>query len=652
MEGQGRGDGRVTGLHDPYTGAVIAEHYKVIELIARGGMGIVYRGRNDKTGSRVAIKFMHRHLVGDATLAERFLQEVKTAGHIEHPHVARILDWGRVSDDGVLFIISEYLAGKTLEETIGEPPQPLSLQRVRKVGLGILEALVAAHEKSVVHRDLKPANVFLVRQGATTDFVKVIDFGIAKILTNGGGKRLKLTRPGEVFGTPLYMSPEQCLGNKPVGPWSDLYAVGVILYEMATGRTPFTGLDEEGNELSLTSVMTLHVSGEVPRPSRFNPQIPEALEEVILNALRKNHSERFSSAAEFAKALSTAIPYDPTEDEQRFSVTSLEEAAADGYAGPMEEAPTSPSHDSLPEPRAPRLLPVVEGSGRPAAPPPDVATAPTVTPTRVSREDRRAMRAAARRAAQTPSSSKRSPTVSKSAPAPTDEEAATPGPETTADSPAAEEATKLSEVRTGEIPKGAKIAIICAIALGALTILSLLLLSNGKESRGGRTDVLAAASPDALPEATSREATETEAQTARQPDATVTQPPAPASSPDAEAAEVEAAEAELPDAPTVLPATEPPARYRELLAQGQRAQKESDYRQATRLFREAIGVWPEGPDAWKALGNVLLLQRGKTREACAAFQRCLELLPQTAHTHAEREVVEGNRQGLRCHELQ
>lgn len=625
MEGQGRG--WTTGLHDPYTGALIAKRYEVVERIGQGGMGVVYRGRDKQTGYRVAIKFMHEHLVSDPTLAERFLQEVRAASQVEHPNAARILDWGRVSENGVLFIISEYLAGKTLDKAIGNPPEPMSLTRVRHIGLQILSVLAVAHKKGVIHRDLKPENIFLVQQGLTDDFVKVIDFGIAKILTNGGGRRLRLTRQGEVFGTPLYMSPEQCLGNKPVGPWSDLYAVGVMLYEMLTGRPVFTEFDEEGNELSMASIMTLHVSGTVTKPSQFNPQIPEALDQVVLRALRKNPAERFRSAAEFAQSLAAAIPH-AEEDGQRFSIASLEQEA-DDQTNPMEEAPTSLSHDSLSDSASSSEIMAEHSAGQ--TPPPDVATAPTVTPTRLSRQEQRVMKVAAQMSATTPPSTEevQAPAETEPAPKPAVEEAPS-------NEEVAEEITKWFEVWTGEIPKSIQVSILAVFTLGVLAVLFILFLPRSKEpEHGNKSDVLAAlAEPDAPPEADSREAlVET-----RQSDVIIVQVPVL----DAEAASPETAKSSPPEATTS--ATEPPARYHDLIAEGRNAMKQRKWRVAERKFREATTLWPDGPDAWEELGNVLLFQRGKIAEAKAAFQRCLSLLPSTAFL--ERARVEGRLQGL------
>ena len=225
-------------MDDPLVGQTLAEKYLVEQLIKRGGMGAVYRGKHVMMDKTVAIKVLRPSLAGDDVVVARFSREAKAASRISHPHAVSVTDFGE-AENGVVFLVMEYLDGRTLKDIIrSEGPMPLdrAVEIVRQVS----GALDAAHQQGVIHRDLKSDNIMLSQTNGG-DWAKVLDFGIAKIQQPEGARDNDITAANLVIGTPQYMSPEQCSQTGPIDARSDVYSLGVIVFEMLAGRVPFTG---------------------------------------------------------------------------------------------------------------------------------------------------------------------------------------------------------------------------------------------------------------------------------------------------------------------------------------------------------------------------------------------------------------------------
>ena len=281
---------------DPLIGRTLPGGYVILDLVGIGGMGRVYRAEQTNLGRTVAIKIIHPHLVGEENAAARFITEARAASRLNHPNSVAVIDFGK-TEDGQLYLVMEFLRGKDLARVQYEEG-PLSFRRIVSILRQVLAALSEAHHLEIIHRDLKPENVILepVRTGG--DFVKVVDFGLAKMRE---GSAPNITSPGIVCGTPEYMSPEQGRGD-PLDPRSDLYAVGVIFYQLLTGRLPF-----EAD--SPTQVVLMHITEAPPDPRAAAPErmIPSLLADVCLMALAKEPAHRFGNADEFGEALSDAL---------------------------------------------------------------------------------------------------------------------------------------------------------------------------------------------------------------------------------------------------------------------------------------------------------------------------------------------------------
>lgn len=274
-------------------GEVLSRRYRLTEFLGRGAMGEVFRAEHALMKKTVAIKILHSDVSGHSKIVERFRREAQAAANIDHPNVCVATDFGRTADKE-FFLVMEFLEGPTLKEAVREQGA-FEVDRALYIANQICSALVRAHEVGVVHRDLKPDNIMLVQRGEDSDFVKILDFGIARVRMDD--ETPELTKTGAVFGTPSYMSPEQAAGD-PVDRRTDLYAIGSLLFEMLTGRRVFEA--DRGAE-----VMAKHVSEEPPKPSAHSPynDISGELEELILELLEKNPDDRPQTAVDLHRRL-------------------------------------------------------------------------------------------------------------------------------------------------------------------------------------------------------------------------------------------------------------------------------------------------------------------------------------------------------------
>ncbi|HLM48104.1 MAG TPA: serine/threonine-protein kinase, partial [Myxococcaceae bacterium] len=278
---------------DEYIGKTLAQKYQVEALIGEGGMGKVYRARQVALDKLVVLKVLRQSLLGDDRTVARFKREAKAASRLNHPNSISILDFGQ-AEDGALFIAMEFVPGQDLH-TVLSKDGPLPEPRIVRIVSQVLSALNDAHAAGVIHRDLKPENIMVEQRRNEADVVKVLDFGIAKIQDGEDGPTL--TRTGFVCGTPEYMSPEQARGST-LDHRSDLYAVGVLLYQLVTGRLPF-------ESDSAVGYATKHLTEEPLPPSRKRPElrVSPAMERLIMRALSKSPDDRPQDAETFKAEL-------------------------------------------------------------------------------------------------------------------------------------------------------------------------------------------------------------------------------------------------------------------------------------------------------------------------------------------------------------
>jgi len=271
-------------------------NYRVTELIGEGGMGVVYLAEHPGIGRRAAVKILRPGLTDNPELARRFFNEARAANAIRHPGIVEVFDCGTLPS-GTSYIVMELLEGESLASRLREKG-PMAVEDARRIAAQTASALAAAHAAGIVHRDLKPDNLFLVPddRDAAQEMVKVLDFGIAKLGQQGSNVNSVKTRTGSVMGTPAYMSPEQCRGTREIDHRTDIYALGVILFEMLCGRAPFVS---EG----FGEMVHMHISQPPPPPRTINPAIPEDLERLILWCLAKEPDERMQTMGDVHAAL-------------------------------------------------------------------------------------------------------------------------------------------------------------------------------------------------------------------------------------------------------------------------------------------------------------------------------------------------------------
>ncbi|HEX4458934.1 MAG TPA: serine/threonine-protein kinase, partial [Polyangia bacterium] len=287
---------------DPLVGTSLGP-FAVTGWLAEGGLGILYRGEHTGIHRPVAIKLLKPALMGDEAARRRFFTEAQVVAKLAHPHLIDIFDLG-TAPDGRVYYVMELLQGRTLAARMAEAPLPFA--EVVPIVRDVCEALAVAHAIGLVHRDLKPANLFLVERAGEAPFVKVLDFGIAKVLGGDASGAEQLTRTGHLLGTPQYMAPEQIDGGA-VDVRADVYALGVIVYELATGTLPFAAQTVGG-------LLKAHLVEAPPRfdAARLAPGVPPALEAIAWKALRKVPDERYDSVRALADDLGRAARGEPT----------------------------------------------------------------------------------------------------------------------------------------------------------------------------------------------------------------------------------------------------------------------------------------------------------------------------------------------------
>ncbi len=287
--------------HGSLIGATIG-NYRVTAKLGEGGMGSVYLGEHPLIGKKVALKVLHDEYSANQDVVTRFFNEAKAVNDIGHPNIVDIIDYGVVQAPGgrsFVYFIMEFLNGKALAEII-QTQSPIPPERAMAICMQVADALSASHAKGIIHRDPKPDNIYCIQRGRDPDFVKVLDFGIAKLTGDAPGSRK--TRTGIVMGTPAYMSPEQCEGKGNIDHRTDIYALGIVMYELITGRVPFQG---EG----YGEVLVQHLTKRPERPSTIRGAIPPAIEAVCMKALEKKREDRFQSMEQMMAAMRDPYAY-------------------------------------------------------------------------------------------------------------------------------------------------------------------------------------------------------------------------------------------------------------------------------------------------------------------------------------------------------
>jgi serine/threonine-protein kinase len=283
---------------DPFIGReLLGGQFRVLEKIGTGGMGSVYKAEQPAMNRMVAIKILHPKLAGRKDLTSRFRREARAMSQLTHPNTVKVFMYGELEDDGSLYIVMEMLEGRNLNQTVRKEG-PLPADRAIPILIQCCGALQEAHDLGIVHRDLKPENIFLSKQGGIADYPKVLDFGLAKVTERQMQPgSVILTQEGMVFGTPEFMSPEQAQG-KTLDARSDIYSLAVILYEVLTGKLPFTARTPMEYIQKHVTDPIIQLSDRVP-----DRKFPKGLDDVLARALEKNPDNRFQTAGEFGEAL-------------------------------------------------------------------------------------------------------------------------------------------------------------------------------------------------------------------------------------------------------------------------------------------------------------------------------------------------------------
>jgi serine/threonine protein kinase/Tfp pilus assembly protein PilF len=291
----------IAAKKDPAVGTVIEGKYEILETLGGGGMGVVYRAKHLLMHRIVAVKMLLPETVSNEYALARFQKEAQAASQLNHPNILTVFDFG-IAEKTKPYLVMDYLKGQSLAQIL-DAEGYIHLQRALSIFIQIASALAHAHQQGVIHRDLKPANVMLVEFEGQGDFVKIVDFGIAKLLPKGDGQSIELTQTGQVFGSPLYMSPEQCHG-KSLDARSDIYSLGCVMFRTVTGKSPFLGQDA-------LELMYKHVNDAPPTFAQCCPdlKLPKNFEDVVRKCLEKEVDRRYESMIELRKDLEAVAGY-------------------------------------------------------------------------------------------------------------------------------------------------------------------------------------------------------------------------------------------------------------------------------------------------------------------------------------------------------
>ncbi|HEY9712908.1 MAG TPA: serine/threonine-protein kinase [Chroococcales cyanobacterium] len=289
---------------DLLLGALLDDKYQIYELIGQGGMSLVYLARHKTLKNRVAVKTLLPHLAVHEQSLQRFHQEARAASNLKHPNVITVHDFG-TTPDGNPYLVMDYVDGISLGDLL-EKEKHLPAERSLKIFVQMADALYHAHSKGIIHRDLKPTNILLVEKDGVKDQVRIVDFGIAKLLPQEGAEAVSLTQTGEVFGSPLYMSPEQCKGEK-LDARADVYSMGCLMYETLTGKNAIAG--DNTMEVLFNQINQVPIS-----MSETGVSVPQRVERLVFKALAKDAAQRYQSMAQLRDELQACL------DSQRYNL--------------------------------------------------------------------------------------------------------------------------------------------------------------------------------------------------------------------------------------------------------------------------------------------------------------------------------------------
>lgn len=352
-------------LPDPLIGRVIDGKYQIKKLLGAGGMGSVYEAYHRVIGKRVAVKVLHREFCSSPEIVQRFQREARAATSIGHPNIVDVFDMGAMEGGG-FFQVIELLEGRSLGDEL-DANGPLSYARAVKILSQVADALAATHDKGIIHRDLKPDNVFLVNRPGDPDFVKLLDFGVAKMADANTGAR---THTGMAIGTPAYMSPEQAQGTKDIDHRTDIFALGVMTFEVLANARPF-------HADSYAMVLFQICVGDTPQLALYRDDVPEGLQRVIERMLEKKKEARFPDCRAVREALAPFAGFDGAPvlhgvapERQPIPISAIKRVADPGSAATMAAVPSTPPVASPPTPSSTQPIPA------PAAAPASTSTQP------------------------------------------------------------------------------------------------------------------------------------------------------------------------------------------------------------------------------------------------------------------------------------